>query len=106
MPKGDLIMRGAYDIGIAGLGKLGGVLALNIADHGYSVAAYDNNEMGLRELELLTEGRSIEVAKNVVELVSMLGAPRAVMLLAPAGPQVDRLINALMPLLAPGDLVI
>jgi 6-phosphogluconate dehydrogenase len=72
-------MSGAYNIGIAGLGAMGGALVLNIADHGYPVAAYDNNEMALRELELLIEGRRIEVSRSVVELVSMLGAPRAVM---------------------------
>ena len=98
--------RAAYNIGIAGLGALGGSLALNIADHGYSVAAYDNNEMALRGLELVIEGRSIEVSNNVVELVGMLGAPRTVMILAPAGPPVDRLINLMMPHLASGDLVI
>ena len=99
-------MSGAYNIGIAGLGALGEGIALNIADHGYSVAAYDNNELALRGLELLIEGRAIEVARNVVELVSMLEAPRTVMILAPAGTHVDRLINVLMPHLAPGDLVI
>jgi 6-phosphogluconate dehydrogenase len=98
--------RAAYNIGIAGLGALGRDLALNIADHGYSVAAYDSNEMTLRELDLVVEGRSIEVANNVVELVRMLDPPRAVMILAPAGPHVDRLISALMPHLASGDLVI
>ena len=37
------------DIGIAGLGSGGASLALNIADHGYSVAAYDWDEMALGE---------------------------------------------------------
>ena len=99
-------MSGPYNIGIAGLGALGGSLALNIADHGYSVAVYDNNEMALRGLELLIEGRRIEVASNIGELAGMLDPPRAVMILAPAGPHVDRLINALMAHLDSGDIVI
>ena len=99
-------MSEEYNIGIVGLGALGGGLALNIADHGYSVAAYDRNEMALRGLELLIEGRRIEVASNIVELVSMLGSPRAVMILGPAGPHVDRLINDLVPHLDSGDIVI
>ena len=80
-------------------------IALNIADHGYSVAAFDNNEMTLRGLEGI-EGRRIELSNNVVEWISLLDAPRTVMILAPPGPHVDNLINALVPHLVPGDLVI
>ena len=96
----------AYSIGIAGLGTMGEGLALNIAGHGYSVAAYDSDEMALRGLELAAEGRRIEVSGDVVEFVGRLRPPRTVMILAPAGPAVERLINAVVPLLASGDLVV
>ena len=100
-------MRGAaYDLGIAGAGAVGGNLALSIADHGYSVAAYDEDELALRGLRIETQGRSIEATGSIAEFAALLGAPRTVMILAAAGPPVDRLINALVPHLGPGDLII
>ena len=96
----------ACDVGIAGLGSIGCSLALTIANHGYSVAAYDRNEMALGALRLKTEGRSIEAARSLSELVSVLRVPRTVMILLPAGPPISGVINALVPLLAPGDVVI
>jgi 6-phosphogluconate dehydrogenase len=93
-------------IGIAGLGATGCNLALNLADHGYSIAAYDTSELALSELQLKKEGRRIETAYSLAEFVSLLGVPRIVMILFPSGPPVDRLINALAPLLTEGDLVI
>ena len=71
----------ACDVGIAGLGSIGCSLALTIANHGYSVAAYDRNEMALGALRLKTEGRSIEAARSLSELVSVLRVPRTVMIL-------------------------
>ena len=94
------------DIGIAGLRGLGRTLALNIADHEYSVAAYDSDEMVLGSLQVGIDGRSIAATNSLAELVCLLRVPRTVMILLPAGPQVDGLISALVPLLAPGDLVI
>jgi 6-phosphogluconate dehydrogenase len=96
----------ACDVGIAGLGSIGCNLALNIANHGYSVAAYDRDEMALGALRLKIEGRSIEAANSLSEFVSLLRVPRTVMILLPAGPPIGGVINALVPLLAPGDVVI
>lgn len=96
----------AYDLGIAGAGAVGGNLALSIADHGYSVAAYDENEINLRGLQIEPQGRSIEATNSLAEFAALLGAPRTVMILAAAGPPVDRIINALAPHLSRGDLVI
>jgi 6-phosphogluconate dehydrogenase len=86
----------ACDLGIAGLGSIGSSLALNIANHGYSVAAYDRDEMALGALRLKIEGRSIEAANSLSEFVSLLRLPRTVMILLPAGP----LMAALVPLTA------
>jgi 6-phosphogluconate dehydrogenase len=98
--------KAEYNIGIAGISTMGASLALDIADHGYSVAAYDTNQIALGALQMDTKGRSIEATNSLAEFVSLLDVPRNVMILVPAGPQEDRLINALLPHLTSGDLII
>ena len=93
-------------IGIVGLGATSINLALNLADHGYSIAAYDGTDMALDELRSRIEERSIEATNSLGEFVSLLNVPRIVMIRAPSGPPMDRLINALAPHLTSGDLVI
>jgi 6-phosphogluconate dehydrogenase len=98
--------KAEYNIGIAGVTTMGASLALSIADHGYSVAAYDTNQIALGALQIASEGRSIEATNSLAEFVGLLDVPRTVMILVPAGPSEDRLINALLPHLTSGDLVI
>ena len=98
--------RTACNVGIAGLGTIGASLALNIAEHGYSVAAYDNNEMSLGSLRLAIGGRSVEATNSLDEFYSLLEAPRTVMAFPPAEPRVERHIDALLPHLISGDLLI
>jgi len=57
--------------------------------------------MALGALRLKIEGRSVEAARSLSELVSVLRVPRTVMILLPAGPPISGVINALVPLLAP-----
>ncbi|HTG18044.1 MAG TPA: NAD(P)-binding domain-containing protein, partial [Blastocatellia bacterium] len=98
--------KAEYNIGIAGVSTMGASLAQNIAGHGYSVAAYDTNQIALGALQIDTQGRSIEATNSLAEFVSLLDVPRTVMILVPAGRSEDRLINALLPHLTSGDLVI
>ena len=98
--------KATCEIGIAGLGTVGASLALSIADHGYSVAAYDRNETALAQLMLDIEGRCIEPAQTLKEFVSLLHVPRTVMIVLPAGLPVDDMINSLLAVLSPGDLII
>ncbi|PYT04708.1 MAG: phosphogluconate dehydrogenase (NADP(+)-dependent, decarboxylating) [Acidobacteria bacterium] len=94
------------EIGIAGLDSVGASLALKIADHGYSVAAYDRNEPARDNLRPeFAEGR-IEVANTLREFVSLLGLPRTVMIVLQAGLPIDDMINSLLTVLSPGDLII
>jgi 6-phosphogluconate dehydrogenase len=92
--------------GMIGLGTMGRNFLLNVADHGFSCVGYDLDERK-REL-LLTEGagKPIEAADNIGDFVSKLGTPRNIMMLVPAGPIVDSVINDLLPYLDEDDLVI
>ncbi|MGE5343359.1 MAG: NADP-dependent phosphogluconate dehydrogenase [Candidatus Omnitrophota bacterium] len=95
-----------YEMGMVGLGVMGGNLLLNIADHGYSIVGYNRNPERIKSLRQEGKGLDIRGAENVEELVGLLRVPRVVMLLVPAGEPVDEVIAELVPHLQPGDLII
>ncbi len=95
------------DIGVVGAGTMGGNLALNMADHGFSVALYDADEAKAREFAQRKESRGRVLAGGTApELAAMLRRPRAVLLLVPAGKPVDDVISALIPHFDKSDLII
>lgn len=96
----------SYEIGMVGLGVMGRNLLLNMADHGHSVAGYDKDANKIEALRKEAEGRDICAATSLKEFVALLRAPRAVMMLVPAGAPVDAVIQDLLPCLARGDLII
>ncbi len=95
------------DIGLIGLGVMGRNLVLNMDDHGYTVAVY--NRTPERTDEFLAgpaAGTKVIGTRTLEELVATLERPRKVMLMIPAGKPVDDQIDALFPLLQPGDVII
>jgi 6-phosphogluconate dehydrogenase len=99
-------MTAAAQIGMVGLGTMGRNFLLNIADSGIPAVGYDLDP-AKREL-LLTEGSGfpIEAASDLEDLVAKLASPRNIMLLVPAGPIVDKVMNQLISLLDADDLII
>jgi 6-phosphogluconate dehydrogenase len=95
-----------YEIGMVGLGVMGRNLLLNMADHGHSVAGYDKDVTKVAALRLEAETRNIRGTADIQEFIALLRQPRAVMMLVPAGPPVDSVINDLLAHLRPGDLII
>jgi 6-phosphogluconate dehydrogenase len=93
-------------VGIVGLGVMGSNLALNLLDHGLRVGAWDRSAAQARALAAQRPGPDLEVAEDLPALVARLGRPRRILALIPAGPPVDELIEALDPLLEPGDVLI
>lgn len=100
-------MSPTCDIGLIGLAVMGENLALNIESRGFKIAVFNRT---IRKVDALLEGRA--KGKNFVgchsleELVGSLASPRKVMLMIKAGPAVDEFIEKLIPLLAPGDVMI
>ncbi len=94
------------EIGMIGLGVMGRNLLLNMADHGFPVAGYDKDAAKVETLRQESKTRDVHGAKNVRELISLLRAPRTVMMLVPAGAPVDGVIRDLLPSLKQGDLII
>ncbi len=100
-------MSGDCDFGLIGLAVMGENLALNVESRGYKVAV---NNRTTSKVDDFIAGRA--AGKNFVgchtleELVAALKPPRLVMMMVKAGPAVDALIDSLVPLLSPGDVLI
>jgi 6-phosphogluconate dehydrogenase len=96
-----------YDFGMIGLGTMGRNLLLNIADHGFAAIGYDKDPSKANLLESSAgAGTNVKGAASLEEMVSALKTPRRLMMLVPAGPIVDSVINDLLPLMEPGDIMI
>jgi 6-phosphogluconate dehydrogenase len=89
-----------------GLGVMGRNFALNMADHGYSVAGFDIDREKVDALRKETGNRKVYGSSNLTEFLGVLRRPAAVMMLVPAGPPVDSVIRDLTHHLKPGDLII
>jgi 6-phosphogluconate dehydrogenase len=95
------------DIGIIGLAVMGQNLALNMNDHGFTVAAYNRTTSKVDEfLAKEAKGTKILGARSIEELVAALKPPRRVMLMVQSGKPVDEFIEHLLPQLTSGDIII
>lgn len=90
------------EIGMIGLGRMGGNMAQRLARGGHCVIGYDPNEDARREFDK----KGIASAASLEALLSELKAPRAIWLMIPSGAPVDEMIVRLLPLLTPQDAII
>jgi 6-phosphogluconate dehydrogenase len=95
-----------HEIGMIGLGVMGRNMLLNMADHGFPVAGYDKDPAKVEALQKESAGMNVRSAGDIEDFIALLRAPRAVMMLVPAGPPVDSVIADLLPHLDKGDLII
>ncbi|TYC52103.1 NADP-dependent phosphogluconate dehydrogenase [Rhodobacterales bacterium] len=96
------------EIGLIGLGTMGGNLALNIAEHGFQIAVFNRttektDQFMVKAGELADK---LVPTKTLEAFVASLKTPRAVILMVSAGDAVDAQIDALRSLLDPQDLII
>ncbi len=95
------------DIGLIGLGVMGENLIMNIESKGFSVACFNRTTQVVTDfIEGRAKGHKIMGAYSIQELVDQLKKPRKVMLMIKAGKPVDMMIENLIPLLEPGDVII
>jgi 6-phosphogluconate dehydrogenase len=95
----------AKDIGIIGLGVMGENLALNFANHGFSVAGYDLDAKKRDLFRSRTAGQQADAHPDLAAFVKDLASPRKILMMVPAGKAVDQLIEQLRPHLIPGDVL-
>lgn len=95
------------DIGVIGLAVMGQNLILNMSDHGFSVAAYNRTASTTQAfINGSAKNASVTAAQTLDELTGYLKHPRIVMIMVKAGSAVDDTIDALLPLLDAGDVII
>ncbi|MBK5266458.1 MAG: NADP-dependent phosphogluconate dehydrogenase, partial [Acidimicrobiia bacterium] len=100
-------MEPTADIGLIGLAVMGQNLVLNMNDSGYTVVVSNRTTSKIDEfLAGPAAGTAIIGAHTTADLVGHLTKPRRVMLMIKAGDPVDELIQTLIPLLEPGDIII
>ncbi len=106
MERSDKASAGA-DIGVFGLAVMGRNLILNMDDHGFTVAAYNRTTERVDEfLAGEAAGTRVVGAHSLPDLVALLSRPRRVLLMIRAGTAVDAVLDELVPLLEPGDIVL
>ena len=96
------------DIGLIGLGTMGAMMALNIAEKGFPIAVWNRTTAVTHKFASQAGDLAamITPCETLADLVAAIKPPRAIILMVPAGPAVDEQIAALRPLLGADDLII
>lgn len=88
------------ELGIIGLGKMGGNISLQCVDKGIKVVGKDPNpQSGLEE-------KGVIIAESYEDLIKHLNSPRVIFLSLPAGNLIDNVIDELVPHLEKGDVLL
>jgi 6-phosphogluconate dehydrogenase len=90
------------DIGMIGLGRMGGNMAQRLLRGGHRVVGFAPSLQTRKDIE----DKGAESAESLMALVAKLPAPRALWLMVPAGEVTDATLAELLPLLSVGDIVI
>ncbi|PKB65949.1 MAG: 6-phosphogluconate dehydrogenase (decarboxylating) [SAR202 cluster bacterium Io17-Chloro-G4] len=90
------------EIGMIGLGRMGGNMAQRLLQGGHTVITYD------RSSEAVTASQNLGAvgASSLEDLVGRLSQPRAVWIMVPDGAPTENTIDSLIPLLSSGDTVL
>ncbi|MBI4512519.1 MAG: decarboxylating 6-phosphogluconate dehydrogenase [Gemmatimonadetes bacterium] len=90
------------EIGLIGLGRMGGNMAQRLLSGGHSVVGFDIREENIRE----AVQAGVRGAGAIRELVTKLKAPRAVWAMVPNGSPTEETIDMLIGLLEPNDVIV
>lgn len=91
------------ELGLIGLGRMGAHMARRWREAGQTVVGYARHASAVQAH--LKEGAITAGATSLADLAKQLSMPRALWLMVPAA-SVDATLESLIPLLAPGDVVI
>ncbi|WP_172599413.1 phosphogluconate dehydrogenase (NAD(+)-dependent, decarboxylating) [Sulfuritortus calidifontis] len=91
-------------IGLYGLGRMGGNMAKRLARGGVTVYAY-NRSFEVAE-KLAAGDDNVRACRSLEEVVASLSAPRVLWLMLPSGPATEAAILQAAALLEPGDILV
>lgn len=89
-------------IGMIGLGKMGGAMVKRLLRNDHQPVVWDMNREAVQAAQAAGAGG----AQDIADLVSQLAAPRAVWVMVPAGKAVESTLAELKAHLEPGDIII
>ena len=98
---------GQADIGVIGLAVMGENLVINMESKGFTVAVYNRTVEKIDKF-VSTRGKERKIigCHSIAELCENLRKPRIVMMMVKAGKPVDTLIDKLLDVLEPGDIIV
>ena len=89
-------------LGMVGLGRMGGNLVRRLARQGHECIVFDENPAAVASLA----GEPVQGGADLADLVRRLATPRAVWVMLPAGEITEQTVARLGALLEPGDTII
>lgn len=89
-------------LGVIGLGRMGGNIARRLMRAGHECVVFDRSAEAIKALA----ADGAKPAADLAALVAGLAAPRAVWVMLPAGAPTEDTVTALAGLLSPGDIII
>jgi 6-phosphogluconate dehydrogenase len=89
-------------LGLIGLGKMGGFMAERLVRGGHEVVANARTAESVKK----AEAHGAKPAYDLPSLCGALATPRIIWLMVPAGDAVSRVIEDLLPMLSKGDILI
>ena len=89
-------------VAMIGLGKMGGNMTARLLERRHEVVAFDRSPDAVARATAL----GARGATDLASIVSQLSAPRVIWIMVPAGAPVDETIDALVPQLSKGDVII
>ena len=90
------------EMGMIGLGRMGGNMTARLLSGGHEVVVYDREEEAVRA----SVRQGARGASSIPELIGSLEAPRAVWVMAPAGEVTEGILRELASELSAGDVVV
>ena len=90
------------EIGMIGLGRMGGNMVQRLLKGGHRVVTYDRSA----DAVTASEAQGAAGASSLEELVGQLSQPRAVWIMVPAGQPTEDTIDGLIPLLSAEDTIL
>jgi 6-phosphogluconate dehydrogenase len=90
------------ELGMIGLGRMGGNMVRRLINGGHRVVAYDLSEDAVGA----SEAMGAVAAASLEDLVEKLALPRSLWVMVPAGGPTEDTIDSLIPLLSAGDTIL